>query len=155
MSRPASRCNARVTGGATLTDARYHGVDEKGRPYTVTAATAQQDGPDRINLTMPKADITLGDGTWLMVQSKRGVYLQQTNQLDLSRDVTLYRDDGTTVTTASCLDRPQGGAAASVIRRTRKARSALSTRRASPLTDKGTAIQFAGPAHLVLNGSSP
>lgn len=76
-------------GGATVTDARYHGVDDKGRPYTVTAATAQQDGPDRVNLTMPKADITLGDGTWMMVQSKRGVYLQQSSQLDLSRDVTL------------------------------------------------------------------
>ncbi len=83
-------------GGATLTDARYRGVDEHGRPYTLTAATAQQVGPDRINLTTPKADITLTDGTWLMVQSKRGVFLQHTNQLDLSQDVTLYRDDGTT-----------------------------------------------------------
>ena len=41
-------------GGAHLTDARYRGVDEHGRPYTVTAATAQQVGPDRINLTTPE-----------------------------------------------------------------------------------------------------
>ena len=30
-------------GGAVLTDAHYHGVDEHGRPYTVTAATARAD----------------------------------------------------------------------------------------------------------------
>src|SRR5665213_718575 len=62
--------------GARLTDARYRGVDEQGRPYTVTAATAQQQGPDRVNLTQPKGDITLQDGTWVMLQSKQGVYMQ-------------------------------------------------------------------------------
>ena len=67
-----------------MTDARYHGVDDHGRPYTVTAATAQQDGPERVNLTTPKGDITLQNGTWLMVQSKLGVYLQHSGQLDLS-----------------------------------------------------------------------
>ena len=34
-----------------MTDARYRGVDEQGRPYTVTAATAQQVAPERVNLT--------------------------------------------------------------------------------------------------------
>jgi lipopolysaccharide export system protein LptC len=143
------------TGGATLTDARYHGVDEKGRPYTVTAATAQQDGPNRINLTMPKADIILGDGTWLMVQSKRGVYLQQTNQLDLSRDVTMYRDDGTTVTTATASIDLKAGAAASSDPTHAEGPFGTLDSQGFTLTDKGTAIQFAGPAHLVLNGSSP
>ena len=87
--------------GARLTDARYHGVDEQGRPYTLTADMAEQAGTDRINLTIPKGDITLGNGTWLMVQAKHGVFLQHSNQLDLSREVTMYRDDGTTLTTAS------------------------------------------------------
>ena len=89
---------------------------------------------------MPKADITLGDGTWLMVQSKRGVYLQQTNQLDLSRDVTLYRDDGTTVTTASAsIDLKTGAAASSrtdargrPVRHPRRRRASRSPTRAPP-----------------------
>lgn len=142
-------------GGATLTDARYHGVDEKGQPYTVTAVTAQQDGPDRINLTTPKADITLTDGTWLMVQSKRGVYLQHSDQLDLSRDVTLYRDDGTTVTTASASIDLKAGAAASAEPTHAEGPFGILDAQGFTLTDKGTAIQFTGPAHLVLNGSSP
>jgi len=68
--------------GATVTDAQYRGVDENGRPYTVTAKTAHQTSEDRINLTTLKADMVLGDGTWLMLQSKQGVYLQSTSQLD-------------------------------------------------------------------------
>jgi lipopolysaccharide export system protein LptC len=143
------------SGGATLTDAHYHGVDDHGRPYTVTAVTAQQDGPERINLTMPKGDITLTNGTWLMVRSKRGVYLQHSNQLDLSRDVTLYRDDGTTLTTASASMDLKLGAAASD--QPTHAEGPFGTLDAQGFTvvDKGAAIQFTGPAHLVLNGSSP
>jgi lipopolysaccharide export system protein LptC len=141
--------------GATLTDARYHGIDEHGRPYTVTAETAQQDGPDRINLTIPKADITLTNGTWLMLQGKRGVYLQHASQLDLSRDVTLYRDDGTTLTTASVSIDLKAGAAASD--QPTHAEGPFGTLDAQGfiVTDKGTAIQFTGPAKLVLNGTQP
>jgi len=142
-------------GGATLTDAHYHGVDDHGRPYTVTAAIAQQDGPDRINLTTPQADITLTNGTWLMVHSKLGVYLQHSDQLDLSRNVTLYRDDGTTLTTASVSIDLKAGAAASD--QPTHAEGPFGTLDAQGFTvvDKGAAIQFIGPAHLVLNGSSP
>ena len=46
--------------GARLTDAHYNGVDDHGRPYTVTAATANQRDVDRVDLTSPNGDITLG-----------------------------------------------------------------------------------------------
>ena len=139
-------------GGATLTDARYRGVDEQGRPYTLTAATAQQVGPERINLTTLKADITLADGTWLMLQSKHGVFLQHTNQLDLSHDVTLYRDDGTTMTTASASIDLKNGAAAGAEPTHAEGPFGTLDAQGFTITDKGTAIQFTGPAHLVLNG---
>jgi lipopolysaccharide export system protein LptC len=141
--------------GATLTDARYRGVDDHNRPYTVTAATAQQDGPERINLTSPKGDITLTDGTWLMLQSKSGVYLQHADQLDLSGDVTLYRDDGTTMKTASAAVDLKNGAAASNEHTHAEGPFGVLDAEGFTITDKGTAIQFAGPAHLVLNGASP
>jgi len=141
-------------GSAHLTDARYRGVDEHGRPYTVTAATAQQVGPDRINLTTPKADITMADGTWLMVQSKRGVFLQHANQLDLSQDVTLYRDDGTTLTTNSASIDFRNGAAAGAESTHAEGPFGTLDAQGFTVTDKGAAIQFPGPAHLVLNGTS-
>ena len=142
-------------GGAVVTNARYRSVDEHDRPYTVTAATAQQVGPDRINLTTLKADITLTDGTWLMLQSKHGVFLQHSNQLDLSQDVVLYRDDGTTVTTASASVDLKNGAAASAEPTHAEGPFGTLDAQGFTLTDKGAVIQFAGPAHLVLNGSSP
>jgi lipopolysaccharide export system protein LptC len=144
-----------AVGGATLTDARYRGVDEQGRPYTVTATTAEQVTVDRINLATPKADITLADGTWLMLQSKQGVYLQSANQLDLSVDVKLYRDDGTTVTTASAsVDLKQSAAAGAEPTHAEGPFGTLDAQ-GFTITDKGTAIQFTGPAHLVLNGGTP
>jgi lipopolysaccharide export system protein LptC len=142
-----------ATGGATMTDARYRGIDDHGRPYTVTAATAQQDGPDRINLTIPKGDITLTNGTWLMVQAKRGVYLQHSSQLDLSRDVVMYRDDGTTLTTASVSIDVRAGAAASDQPTHAEGPFGVLDAQGFIVTDKGTAIQFNGPAKLVLNGA--
>jgi lipopolysaccharide export system protein LptC len=154
-ARIAFQRMASEVGGAHMTDARYRSVDEHGRPYTVTAATAQQDGPDRINMTMPKGDITLQDGTWLMLQSKLGVYLQHSSQLDLSQAVTLYRDDGTTLVTASASIDLKNGAAASAEPTHAEGPFGTLDSQGFTLTDKGNAIQFAGPAHLVLNGSSP
>ena len=142
--------------GARLTDARYHGVDEQGRPYTLTADTAQQDGTDRINLTTPKGDITLADGTWLMVHAKQGVFLQHSNQLDLSQDVTLYRDDGTTLVTASAsIDLKNGAAASAEPTHAEGPFGTLDAQGGFSLTNKGAIIQFIGPAHVLLNGSSP
>ncbi len=141
--------------GATLTNARYRSVDEQGRPYTLTAATAQQVSPDRVNLTTLKADITLTDGTWLMLRSRQGVFLQHTNQLDLSHDVVLYRDDGTTVTTDSASVDLKNGAAAGAEPTHAEGPFGTLDAQGFTLTDKGSAIQFLGPARLILNGSSP
>ncbi len=141
--------------GARLTDTRYHGVDEHARPYTLTAAVAQQDGPDRINLTMPKGDMTLQNGSWLMVQAKQGVFIQRVNQLDLSHDVTLYRDDGTTITTESASIDMKAGAASSAEPTHAEGPFGMLDSQGFTLTDEGANIQFHGPAHVVLNGSSP
>jgi len=141
--------------GAQLIDARYHGVDDKGRPYTLTAATAQQAGPERFNLTTPKGDITLEDGTWLMLQARQGVFIQHANQLDLSHDVTLYRDDGTTLVTGSAsIDLKNGAAAGAEPVHAEGPFGTLDAQGGFTLVDKGATIQFAGPAHLVLNGAS-
>lgn len=153
-AREAFRSMANEVGAAQLIDARYRGVDEKGRPYTVTAATAQQVSPEHFNLTMPKGDVTLQDGTWLMLQSKQGVFIQRSNQLDLSHDVTLYRDDGTTLVTASAsIDLKNGVAAGSEPVHAEGPFGTLDAQGFS-LLDKGAMVQFTGPAHVVLNGTS-
>jgi lipopolysaccharide export system protein LptC len=139
---------------ARVTLAQYHSVDQHGRPYTLTAATAQQDGPERVNLTAPKGDITLENGSWLMVKAKQGVFMQHANLLDLSHDVTLYRDDGTTLVTASAsLDLTRGAAAGAEPVHAEGPFGTLDAQ-GFTATDKGTSIEFAGPATLVLNGAT-
>ena len=139
--------------GDTVIDARFHGIDERGRPYTVTAAEATQVNPDRINLTTPKGDVTLQNGTWLMLQSKDGVYRKQENALDLSHAVTLYRDDGTTMLTESAaIDMKNGASAGAEPVHAEGPFGVLDAKGGFTFTDKGEEVQFAGPAHLVLNG---
>jgi lipopolysaccharide export system protein LptC len=154
-ARVAFRRVAGAVEGARLIDAHYHGADERGRPYTVTADMAQQMDPERINLTKPKGDITLDNGSWLMVHSKKGVFMQHANQLDLSDDVTLYRDDGLTLVTSSASVDLKNGAAASSDPTHAEGPFGTLDSQGFTVVDKGAIIQFTGPAHVVLNGASP
>jgi lipopolysaccharide export system protein LptC len=141
-----------VEGGKVI-DARYNGVDEKGRPYTITAATAWQIDAERVGLTLPKGDITLENGTWLMLTSKDGTFVQHANQLDLVKDVTLYRDDGTTMHTDSASIDLKAGAAAGSEPVHAEGPFGVLDAQGFTVMDKGTAIDFPGPAHIVLNGA--
>jgi len=140
--------------GARLRDAHYNGMDDHGRPYTVTAATATQSDADRVDLTVPNGDVTLENGTWLNVRSKQGVYMRKDKQLDLSHDVVLYRDDGTTMTTDSATVALTDGAASGD--QPTHVEGPFGTLDASGFTtvEKGAAIQFWGPVHVELNGVS-
>lgn len=148
------RLTAEVEGGR-LVNARYRGVDEKGRPYTVTAAAARQVDADRIDLTSPKADIEMENGSWLMLQAKEGSYRQAASQLELWQDVTLYRDDGTTLTTAAASIDLKNGVAASGEPVHVEGPFGVLDAQGFTVIDKGEAIQFIGPAHAILNGASP
>lgn len=158
-----SHDNARLTlnnvsgeiDGARLKDARYHGVDEKGRPYTVTAAFARQLDSDRVDLSDPKGDMTREDGMWLMLRAVHGVFAQRANHLDLWQEVTLYRDDGTTLTTSRASVDIKGGSAAGDDPVHVEGPFGTLDSQGFSLTDKGAAIRFLGPSRVVLNGASP
>jgi lipopolysaccharide export system protein LptC len=146
------RLSGEVEGGK-LVDARYNGVDEKGRPYTVTAATAWQIDSERVGLTVPRGDITLENGSWLTLSAKKGTFVQKANQLDLAQEVVLYRDDGTTMRTESVsLDLKAGTAAGSEAVHAEGPFGVLDAQ-GFTIMDKGTSIDFSGPAHLILNGA--
>ena len=135
-----------------VTDARYHGVDNHGQPYAITAVVAHQLSPERIDLTTPVGDVLEESGTWLNVKAQQGVYLQHTQQLDLSGEVTLYRDDGTTLSTdAAAIDLKAGAAASAAMTHAEGPFGTLDAQ-GFTVTDSGTVIHFAGPGHLVLNG---
>jgi lipopolysaccharide export system protein LptC len=153
QSRLSYRRGAAEPQSGQMTDATYHGVDARNRPYTMTATTAHQVSPERVDLIDPKGDMTLESGNWLMVRSRQGVYLQHTGNLDLSGDVHIYRDDGTTLTTSTAdVDLKAGAAAGAEMTHAEGPFGTLDAQ-GFALTDKGEVIQFSGPGRLILNSA--
>ena len=148
----------RVTQGAAeavrVVRPRYQGLDQEARPYNVTADTAAQTASEApIALEKPRADIFLSGGDWALLESNRGRYDRAAGALDLSGDVTLWRDDGTTVRTASAqvdvnAGRAQGDEAVA-------AQGPFGTLTADGfrLEDRGKIVVFTGNAHAILEGS--
>ena len=134
-----------------LTDATYHGVDERGRPYTMTASTAREVTPQRVDLTDPKGDITLEGNRWLMVKARNGVYMQHSGSLDLSGDVQLYRDDGTVMQSDTATLDLKAGAGSSADRVHVEGPFGTLDAQGFAATDRGALLRFSGPGHLVLN----
>lgn len=89
----------------SMVNARFNGVDEKNRPFTITAdlATQSSDNQNMIALELPKADMTLQDGSWLALTARAGDYDQDREQLALNGDVNLFHDDGFELHTSSAL----------------------------------------------------
>ncbi|ABI61597.1 LPS export ABC transporter periplasmic protein LptC [Granulibacter bethesdensis] len=148
------RLTATASSGTRLTGATYRGVDEQNRPYTVTAHAAEQVDQERINLAQPKADATLQNGNWLMVQSKKGVYLQHLGMLDMTGDVTLYRDDGTVMTSQTAsLNMHHGAVSSSDKVSVEGPFGTLDASHGFTLLDRGNIMQFHGPSRMVLNAA--
>lgn len=85
----------------SMLNPRYDGLDENNRPFSVTAdlATQATGDADIVDLELPKADMTLDDGTWLAVMAKSGRYYREAETVDLTGDVVLFHDDGFEVRT--------------------------------------------------------
>jgi lipopolysaccharide export system protein LptC len=79
-----------------VVNARYEGIDKQDRPFTVTAAHAVQveKESDVIDLTEPRADITLGGGAWLALAADTGRFVRKDDLLDLRGSVSLFHDRG-------------------------------------------------------------
>jgi len=138
---------------ARMKEPHYRGVDERGRPYTLTADSALQVGQSRIELAEPKGDLLTENGSWLMVQAHDGVFVQRAGQLDLSHDVVLYRDDGTVMRTqTAAIDVRQGAATSSDMTHAEGPFGVLDAQ-GFTLVDKGGVVQFTGPAKLIMNGA--
>lgn len=148
------RSSGIVPENGQLTDLRYNSVDDRDRPYTVTAAAAQQISPERINLVDPKGDITMESGSWMMVQALQGVYGQRSSQLDLSGDVVLYRDDGLTMETDAATLDLKAGVAASAEKVHAEGPFGSIDAQGFAVSDRGMVVQFTGPGRLVLNARS-
>src|SRR3546814_9872677 len=78
----------------TMVNARYTGVDELGRPFTLTANNARQENASTqaVDLEQPKADIVLEDGSWVALTATEGVYYRDKQTLKLTGAVNLFQE---------------------------------------------------------------
>lgn len=138
-----------------LLNVRYHGIDVRSRPYTVTAEQAVQVGPERVNLVQPKGDVVSENGSWTYTESRDGVYIQHAGLLDMSGDVALYRDNGVVLHTQSVAMDLKAGAASGDQATHAEGPFGMLDSQGFALVDKGNVIQFDGKSRLVLNGAHP
>jgi lipopolysaccharide export system protein LptC len=131
---------------------RYVGTDKEEQPYTITADLARRmsDDSGRVELEMPKADITLEDGTWLVLTAQTGLYDRHAKTLDLTGKVNLYHDAGYEfLTSAAKID-----LAKSIAYGTRPVHGqgpfGQLNAEGFRMTEKGNTIHFTGKSKLVL-----
>ncbi len=141
------------TDGARMQAPHYRGVDEKGRPYTITAESALQPNAQRVDMVWPVGDLLTENGDWLNVRSDDGVYIQHAGQLDLSHQVAFYRSDGMVLQTDSADVEIKPGAIASNALTHVEGPFGTLDAMGFTLLDRGALIQFTGPAHMVVNQS--
>ena len=99
--------------GQLLTNARYTGLDNRNRPYTITALSARQrpDDAAAFDLERPMADVTTDEGAWLALWAPTGVYDRKARVLTLRGGVSLFHDDGYELHTETArIDFAAGGA---------------------------------------------
>ena len=140
----------------TMINPRYVGTDRKNRPFMVTADVGRQMMPDRdrMMLERPQADVTLEDGTWLVLSADQGIYARTEETLDLSGAVNLYHDGGYEVRTSEArIDLEAGGASGEA---PVEAQGPFGTLNAEGfrLIDKGDRVVFTGKARMVLRPDS-
>jgi len=138
-----------------LTEPHYNGVDDHGRPYTITARSARQTTQDRIDMAAPIGDMSMANGSWMRGESQTGVYMSPTGQLDLQGNVVLYRDDGLTLQTDTANLDVKSGAASSADRVHAEGPFGTLDAQGFAVLDHGGVVQFSGPSRLLMNGASP
>ncbi len=136
-----------------LVEPRYQGVDEQNRPFTVTAdVAAQTDAPDIVDLSQPRADILLTDGSWVLLESRDGRFDKARNLLDLSGDVTLWQDGGNMLVTATANVQLGEGSASGNSPVAAQGPFGTLVSEGFRLTERGQVVVFTGRARAVLEG---
>lgn len=147
-----SRMSLSQAENLSMMNARYDGVDDKNRPFTITADLATQESAeaDIVDLELPKADITLEDGTWLVITAKTGRYRREAETVELNGDVVVFHDQGFEVRTDAATVFLNDGAARGWSPVHGQGPSGLLTSEGFQLFNRGERIVFTGKSSLVL-----
>lgn len=96
LSADLSDLSSDMARNLVMVGPRYDGIDQNGRPYSLTASVARQveDNEDIVMLLEPTADMTLQDGAWAALSADRGRYNRKTERVFLVDNVNFFHDRG-------------------------------------------------------------
>ena len=146
---------ARHIESLSMNNPHFTGIDNKKRPFNLTAKLATQEdrNGDVIELASPQADITLEDGAWLSLSSDKGRYRRQARVLDLEGPVNLFHDQGYEMHTRDVRVNLSEGRAVSKNAVQGQGPGGDLTAEGIEVLDGGKKVMLLGRSHLVLNGS--
>lgn len=136
----------------SMVNPRYLGIDKDNQSYSITADLARklEKGSMSVELEMPKADITLEDGTWLVLTAKNGVFQRSQKTLNLAGAVNLFHDSGYEFRTSEArIDLEKGIADGAAAVRGQGPFGDLKAE-GFRLLDKGKTILFTGKSRMVI-----
>jgi len=144
----------RLSGSAEpgVDNARFMGTDENRQPYSITADLARIDSKvdGLVSLEMPKADLTLEDGTWLVLTADNGRYFEGRQTLELDGHVNLFHDTGYEILTEELRVNLKSNVAESKTQVAGHGPFGELKSEGLKLVDKGRIIYFTGQTNLIL-----
>ena len=140
------------TKDANMTNPRYVGTDKNHRPFSVTADIAKNlsKNSGAVEMEMPKADITLKDGSWLVLTAKEGVFNRDAKKLELQGSVNMFHDSGYEFRTAKLHVDLETGTATSKVPVQGQGPFGTLKSEGFRLVDKAQTIFFTGKTQMII-----
>ena len=141
-----------------IVNPRLVGIDADNNPFSITADLAKNfqirkdfwDTGEPVELEMPKADLTLEDGSWLVLTAETGLLSPAEKTLELTGAVNLFHDSGYELRTEIATIDLQAGAAGSDVAVEGQGPFGNLNAEGMKLSDKGRTITFTGKAKLII-----
>lgn len=145
-----------------IVNPRLIGTDNENKPFSITADIAKNfrlrtdfwKESTPVELEMPKADITLDDGTWLVLTANTGLLTPSAKTLRLDGSVNLFHDSGYEFRTSSATINLKTGTADSTEPVEGQGPFGELTAQGMHLADKGKTIVFTGKARVLIYPSA-
>lgn len=135
-----------------MVNARFFGTDDDNRPFAVTAmrAVEMDTRGDLVELDLPKADMSLDNETWVMLNGDKGYYSKSSGTLTLKGNVNLFHDRGYEFHTSEAVIDVNAGAAQGDEPVQGSGSFGHVTGEGFTLSDQGARITVTGKSRLVL-----
>lgn len=137
----------------SMLNPRYLGTDDNRQPFSVTADLAKNllQGGAVVELEMPKADVTLDDGTWLVLTAETGRFDKQGKALELAGSVNLFHDSGYEFRTSQAFVDLAAGVARGDVPVEGQGPFGQLKAEGFRLLDKGKTIVFTGKSKVIIH----